>query len=66
MVVPPLESDAKEVFSTVRELANRLGEQLKRPLLLSAGMSADLSEAIASGTDIVRVGTGIMGARPLG
>ena len=26
MVVPPLESDAKEVFTTVRELANRLGE----------------------------------------
>ena len=66
MVVPPLESDSKQVFTSVRELTNKLGEQLKRPLLLSAGMSADLADAIASGTDIVRVGTGIMGARPLG
>lgn len=66
MVVPPLDADAKEVFSAVRELADSLSEQLKRPMKLSAGMSADLSEAIAAGTNIVRVGTGIMGARPLG
>ncbi|MGO1799442.1 YggS family pyridoxal phosphate-dependent enzyme [Corynebacterium casei] len=66
MVVPPLDTVAKEVFSAVRELADSLGEQLKRPMKLSAGMSADLKEAIAAGTDIVRVGTGIMGARPLG
>lgn len=66
MVVPPLESDASEVFTTVRKLADQLGEQLKRPMKLSAGMSADLKEAIAAGSDIVRVGTGIMGERPLG
>ena len=66
MVVPPLGTDAKEVFSTVRDLKDRIGDQLKRPMLLSAGMSADLPDAIAAGTNIVRVGTGIMGARPLG
>ena len=66
MVVPPLDTDAKEVFTTVRKLANKLGEQLERTMKLSAGMSADLADAIASGTDIVRVGTGVMGARPLG
>src|SRR5699024_10118518 len=51
MVVPPLDTDAKEVFTTVRELANKLGEQLERTMKLSAGMSADLADAIASGTD---------------
>lgn len=66
MVVPPLDTDAKEVFSAVRKLADQIGDLLERPMKLSAGMSADLEDAIASGTDIVRVGTGIMGARPLG
>ena len=42
--------------------AERLGRQLK----LSAGMSADMDAAIAAGTDIVRVGTSIMGKRPVG
>lgn len=61
MVVPPLESDPQEVFSRVRGLCDDLGETMK----LSAGMSADLTEAIACGSDIVRVGTGILGTRPV-
>lgn len=66
MVVPPLESEPAEVFARVRALTDEVAAKLGRALKMSAGMSADLEAAIASGTDIVRVGTGIMGARPLG
>lgn len=66
MVVPPVEADAAEVFAVARQLADELGEKLGHALELSAGMSADLREAIFAGTDIVRVGTGIMGTRPVG
>ena len=66
MVVPPLDADAREVFTTVRADVDRLSEHLGRQLKLSAGMSADMDAAIAAGTDIVRVGTSIMGKRPVG
>lgn len=69
MVVPPLGADAREVFELVRARVDALNERLDRPvedaLKLSAGMSGDLDAAIAAGTNIVRVGTGIMGPRPL-
>ena len=60
MVVPPLDAEPEAVFSRARELADSLGESM----LLSAGMSADLEMAIAAGSDIVRVGTDILGPRP--
>ncbi len=66
MVVPPLDSDAGEVFRRVRARADQLGERFGRPMRLSAGMSGDMEEAIASGSDLVRVGTAILGERPVG
>lgn len=65
MCVPPVGSPAAEVFAHAQRLRVEQEERLGLRLLLSAGMSGDMSEAIAAGTDIVRVGTGIMGARPL-
>ncbi|MDY3127815.1 MAG: YggS family pyridoxal phosphate-dependent enzyme [Corynebacterium sp.] len=64
MVVPPLDADAQQVFTKVRAECDVLTQQLGRGMKLSAGMSADLEQAIAAGSDIVRVGTGIMGPRP--
>ena len=66
MVVPPVEADAFTVFSTVRSVCDSWAERLERPLKLSAGMSADLPAAVAAGSNIVRVGTGILGPRPVG
>lgn len=66
MVVPPLDADPVGVFARVRKLCDEVGSRLGRKLLMSAGMSADMAVAIAAGSDIVRVGTGIMGPRPLG
>lgn len=65
MVVPPLDADASEVFREARALCDALAARFGRALRLSAGMSADLDKAIAAGSDIVRVGTGIMGQRPV-
>ncbi len=65
MVVPPLGADAREVFVKVRGLCDDYAARLGHALELSAGMSGDMREAIESGTDIVRVGTGIMGPRPI-
>ncbi|AWB84349.1 YggS family pyridoxal phosphate-dependent enzyme [Corynebacterium liangguodongii] len=66
MVVPPLDAVPAEVFREVRTRADALGQRLGRPMLLSAGMSGDFEEAIACGSDIVRVGTGVFGPRPVG
>ena len=66
MVVPPLDADPVEVFARVRKLCDEVSGRLGRKLLMSAGMSADMAVAIAAGSDIVRVGTGIMGPRPVG
>ncbi|WIM66968.1 YggS family pyridoxal phosphate-dependent enzyme [Corynebacterium breve] len=66
MVVPPLDTDPVEVFAQARELADRFGESLGRSMKLSAGMSGDFEKAIAEGSDIVRVGTGVLGARHVG
>lgn len=66
MVVPPLGSDETAVFTGARERADALGDRIGRPMDLSAGMSGDFATAIACGSDIVRVGTGVFGARPVG
>lgn len=60
MVVPPIGADAAEVFTRARAVADSLGDGM----LLSAGMSADLEDAVSAGSDIVRVGTDILGKRP--
>ncbi|AIT61456.1 YggS family pyridoxal phosphate-dependent enzyme [Corynebacterium doosanense] len=61
MVVPPIGADPGEVFRNAKALVDGLGEGLR----LSAGMSGDMEAAISSGSDIVRVGTDILGPRPV-
>ncbi len=65
MCVPPLGSDPAEAFATARALTDRLAERTGRRLRLSAGMSGDMEAAIAAGSDLVRVGTGVLGERPV-
>ena len=61
MCVPPLGADAEGTFMRARAIVDNLGDGM----ILSAGMSADLEAAVAAGSDLVRVGTGIFGPRPL-
>lgn len=63
MVVPPLGTDATEVFRWAHALCQEYSTE--EPLKLSAGMSGDMHEAIAAGSDVVRVGTAILGSRPV-
>ena len=65
MVVPPLDLRPREVFTQARLLTDDFAAKLNRNLRLSAGMSGDFAEPIACGSDIVRVGTALLGPRPV-
>lgn len=70
MTIPPPASDmavARGYFRTLRELAPRIAAASGGTMTLtelSMGMSQDFAVAIEEGATIVRVGTGIFGARP--
>ena len=65
MVVPPLDGEPARHF----EVAARVREQLRNhhpgAAEFSAGMSGDLESAIFAGSTCVRVGTAILGSRPI-
>ncbi|HEY9035741.1 MAG TPA: YggS family pyridoxal phosphate-dependent enzyme [Pseudomonadales bacterium] len=67
MAIPEPAKDTslrRQPFRQLRELLEEL--QKSRPELdtLSMGMSADLDEAIAEGSTLIRVGTALFGSRP--
>ena len=59
-IPPPSHSNAFRDLSRLRE---EWQQKLGRPLRLSMGMSDDLEEAIAAGSDQVRIGTAFFGQR---
>jgi pyridoxal phosphate enzyme (YggS family) len=59
MCIPPLDEAPGPHFALTAKIARRNGLEL-----LSMGMSADFTTAIALGATHVRVGTAIFGARP--
>lgn len=67
MTVAPLSADpavAARAFGRLRELRDRLAAQFGVALReLSMGMTADLAEAVAAGSTLVRVGTALYGER---
>ena len=69
MTIAPFADDpeaARPYFRRLRELRDELTANLRFPLdrlKLSMGMSGDFEVAIEEGTDIVRIGTAIFGAR---
>lgn len=65
MSVAPLGEDPRAAFDRLADLRTRIRESHPGATLLSAGMSADLEEAIAVGATHVRVGSAILGARPV-
>ena len=65
MAMGPLQGDPAPVFARVSRLREELREGLGLALPeLSMGMTADMHAAIAAGSTMVRVGTGVFGARP--
>ncbi|EFV91479.1 alanine racemase domain protein [Dietzia cinnamea P4] len=65
MVVPPLSGDPAAHFADAAEVAAALRRQHPHATEFSAGMSGDIEEAIAAGSTCVRVGTAILGPRPV-
>lgn len=65
MAIAPLGMDPRAAFAKIGDAALRLRRAHPGAVELSAGMSGDLEEAIAHGSTCVRVGTALLGRRPL-
>lgn len=65
MGIPPLGADAAGAFSRLQAEWHRVQRLYEQRLELSAGMSGDLETAVEHGSTCVRVGTALMGPRPL-
>lgn len=65
MAVPPLGADPDAAFAALAEEHRRIRTAHPGATELSAGMSGDLEAAVRHGSTCVRVGTALMGRRPL-
>jgi uncharacterized pyridoxal phosphate-containing UPF0001 family protein len=65
MAVAPLGDDPDRAFGALAEVADRIRATHPGAVVLSAGMSGDLEPAIRNGSTCVRVGTALLGDRPL-
>jgi pyridoxal phosphate enzyme (YggS family) len=65
MAVAPLGMDPDRAFSAAAAAADRVRARFPQATTLSAGMSGDLESAIRHGSGVVRVGTALVGERPL-
>ena len=65
MAIPPIGADPGEAFARLQQERDRVQRDYRQRLGLSAGMSGDLEAAVRHGSTCVRVGTALMGPRPL-
>jgi PLP dependent protein len=65
MGVPPMGADPERAFARFAEEHRRVMGNHPQATGLSAGMSGDLEAAVKHGSTCVRVGTALMGSRPL-
>ena len=65
MAVAPLGEEPSAAFERLARVAERLRRDHPAATVISAGMSGDLEEAIRFGATHVRVGSAILGNRPL-
>ena len=65
MAIAPLGADPDEAFARLGAERERVQHRYQQRLGLSAGMSSDLETAVKHGSTCVRVGTALMGHRPL-
>lgn len=65
MAVAPLGVDPGAAFAAIAAAADRLRSAHPQASTLSAGMSGDLEVAVGHGSTEVRVGTALVGERPL-
>jgi pyridoxal phosphate enzyme (YggS family) len=65
MAIPPLDWDPDTAFARLRSEHHRVLQAHPDAAGLSAGMSNDLEAAVKHGSTCVRVGTALLGRRPL-
>ncbi|KSZ57569.1 hypothetical protein Z045_16470 [Rhodococcus pyridinivorans KG-16] len=65
MGVPPLGWEPERAFEQLHDMHARLLQDHPAAVELSAGMSGDLEHAVRWGSTCVRVGTAVLGYRPL-
>ena len=65
MAIPPLGTDPEKAFAELAAEHQRVLRTHPRATGLSAGMSDDLEVAVKHGSTCVRVGTALLGPRPL-
>jgi pyridoxal phosphate enzyme (YggS family) len=65
MAVAPLGADPTGAFERLSELSQRLRRLNGEATWISAGMSGDFEAAVVHGATHVRVGSAVLGARPL-
>ena len=65
MAIPPLGVDPDSAFAALAAEHTRVLRDHPAAIELSAGMSGDLDAAVRHGSTCVRVGTALMGQRPL-
>lgn len=65
MAIPPLDATPDDAFARLATLHEVIRANHPDAIELSAGMSSDLESAIEHGSTCVRVGTALMGARPI-
>lgn len=63
MAIPRLGAAPRPAFAQLRAVSERLRARYPSALGISAGMSADLEDAVIEGATHLRVGTGLMGSR---
>ncbi len=64
MTVAPLGADPRPCFEDLVAISQNLRTQHPEAVMISAGMSADLEQAIEAGATHLRVGRSILGERP--
>ena len=64
MAMAPLGVPPAEAFAPLPRIAGAVRASYPEAVIVSAGMSGDLEDAIASGATHVRVGTALLGGRP--
>lgn len=65
MAVPPLGADPDEAFATLAKAHGEVMRNHPDARTLSAGMTGDLESAVRHGSTCVRVGTALLGSRPI-
>lgn len=64
MGIAPLGQPARPAYARLRKIAETVRAAYPGAQVISAGMSADMAEAIAEGATHVRIGTALLGGRP--